>query len=259
MSCHRKSERATVANFDKVSPDTIFIFNEQNDTIPILNGTWENTLNMYAHRKELEIQGKLGIYLIKIFQLNGIKKGLVIEGPVLRLYNFIKDKAILTSTDSISNGGNIKIRIVDMNLDGLDDVILSEIQGAYGNAFTYALVFDISSGTIKHNPAFDLPNLVIQRKDSTIRSKWRSSMCGSSRKSLYKVQPDKPQLFKSITVSNICARKQSQLHTLTYVEGILIKDSLTINSRSAWDIFHKTIWESHTSFGNIYNISNLCE
>jgi len=251
VSCQSKVERSTTANTGKTSADTVFIFNEQNDTIPILNDKWENTLNMYAHKSKLEIRDRLGVYFIKIFEINDFKTGLVIEGPILSVYRFRKGKAILTSTDSISNGGNIKIRQVDMNLDGLDDIILSETQGAYGNTFTYALIFDPTSETLTHNSTFDLTNPVIQKKDSTIKSWWRSSMCGSSYKSLYKVKLGKLQLLKSITVSNLCSRSQSQLHTSTYAEGLLTKDSMTIDAQKAWKIFHKTIWKSDNDFGTL--------
>lgn len=79
--------------------------------------------------------------------VNNQKVGIVIENSLLKIYHSNKGKFQQSSKDSLQ-GVNWKTSKCDLNFDGNMDIVLSEVEGAHGNSFTTALIFDTKTNTL---------------------------------------------------------------------------------------------------------------
>lgn len=247
FSCHTNVEKTKYnSNLNSAKLDTIVMFTEK-DTFKVLSGDWKYTFDMYSKSDSLEINNLYSEPFIKMFTINNQKTGIVIENSLLKLYHFKNGYFQQTSTDSLE-GINWKTTKSDLNFDGNEDIVLSEIEGAHGNSFTTALIFDSKINIFKHNKSFDLPNLTIDKRKKNLRSKWFSSACGNSKKSIYQVQQnDSVILFESISYfDKDCGENKNKekyvLFTEKRIKNRIIKDS--IKTKMGWEIFQKQIWNT---------------
>lgn len=210
FSCQsKKSNEKLISNVSQEKIDTILMFTEK-DTVKVLSGDWKNTFDMYSKSNSLEINNKYSEPFVKMLTINKQKVGIVIENSLLKLYHLKNGYFQQTSKDSLE-GLNWKTTKSDLNFDGNKDIILSETEGAHGNSFTTALIFDSKTKTLVHKKCFDLPNLEIDASKKTLRTKWYSSACGNSKKAIFINTKDSIELIESINYfDSECGGKENE-------------------------------------------------
>lgn len=240
-----KSNRKLVTQNETII-DTLLIFTEK-DTIKILSGDWKNTLNMYSKKDSIEINGISGELFLKTFNVNKQKIAIVIDSFSLKIYQFKNNQYLRTSKENLE-GANWKIKKLDLNFDGYTDILLTEVEGAHGNSFSTAIIFDSKTNSYKHMKDFDLPNLTIDNENQLLRSKWYSSACGNSKKAIYKIENEHSViLVESINYfDKDCGGNENEEKYVLFTEKNL-KDGIfkdSIKTKNGWEIFQNKIWNT---------------
>lgn len=242
-SCNNSGE----GNPTTVENDTVLYFSKT-DTFPVITNSWEKTLDMYLTKSDsIELVGVVGSPVIRILDLNNIKTAFVIDSGMLKIYKLGSDGRFVQNSSEAISGIEWEVKITDLNFDGLSDIMLSEIEGAHGNSFTTALIFDPKLGAVVHKTSFDLPNLQVKASEKALRTQWYNSVCGVNSKALYTSRADSVELLMSIAVIPDCSQGQEKLRlakTIKKMNDSLVSDTIILAADSAWDIFKKAFWNS---------------
>lgn len=222
-----------------------WLFTDKNDTIPVLEGGWKNTLNQYAKRDSLEVRGVSGFPFIKMLQVNKHKVALVFQEKGFGIYQFGQGgfTRISTNTLSVMPTSPITFNKVDLNMDGWSDLALSVSMDVYGNIFTYALIFDKKLKTFTPNSSFNLLNLTIDKEKKWLKSIRWSSAFGTSEKAIYVVKQGSAQLFKQVLSTPDYPHPRIWLHFTTNNKGTSQRDSILATPEKARRIFNDTLWK----------------
>lgn len=173
-------------------------------------------------------------------------------GQYLVLYKFI-DTAyirIFYNDNAGMNPLNVKVKFMDINFDGYNDILIADTQGVWGNEFSTTFLYDKESQTFKRAPFLDLRNLTLDKKNKFLRTHSYRGSAWARDKSIYRFVNDTVELTGEAWYIPHESNHDDSLATLKvylYQNGVA-KDSTVQKAKNAWELYLKALWDNSKDY-----------
>ena len=151
-------------------------------------------------------------------------------------------------SDKLELADIVRVNYTDLNGDGFKDIIIvQDYTGAGGNSENVVLLYNHTTGLLRHNVFYDLPNIQYNKSKGLIYSAWWGSANHPQNKMVYKILGDSLLFYKGVTYM---PDEQTQGETGTvefYVEAKtkkVVTKTIKGKANKMFDIFSKTFWNT---------------
>ncbi|KAB2913645.1 MAG: hypothetical protein F9K23_16610 [Bacteroidetes bacterium] len=210
----------------------------------------EDTISHFINYKSFTITERKDFYplLIKGFTINSQKfVASIIFGNDLIIHKRIGNeyKRIFYNENAGMDPYHLDIKAMDVNFDGYNDVVFTDMQGAWGNSFSTTFLYDLKLNTLKRTPQFDLRNLSLDKNRKLLRTHSYRGLCWTIDKELYKVVNDSIELVASAEYIPFDGCNTDSLWTtkVYFYENGKLKDSTVTKAENSWDVYLKALWD----------------
>ncbi len=215
----------------------------------------EDTIKWFYKKQSFVIKEREGFapLTIKGFVVDGQKfVAATVLGQYLVLYKYI-DTAyirIFYSDDAGMNPLNVKVKFMDINFDGYNDVLICDRQGVWGNEFSTTFLYNKASQTFNRTSFLDLRNLTLDKKNKFLRTHSYRGAAWVRDKSIYRFVNDTIELTGEAWYIPHESNHDDSLATLKvylYQNGAA-KDSTVQKTKNAWELYLKALWDNSKDY-----------
>lgn len=237
---------------DTLNKYSIDMINKEDDFV---RDMIEDTIAYYKSQETFFIHEREGFapLTIKGFVVDGQKfVAATALGQYLVLYKYV-DTAytrIFYNDNAGMNPLDVKVKFMDINFDGYNDVLIGDRQGGWGNEFSTTFLFDKVSQTFKRTPFLDLRNLTIDKKNKLLRTHSYRGATWVRDKSVFKFINDSIEVAgEALYIPNESNNDDSlaTLKVYLYQNGVA-KDSIVQKTKSAWKLYLKALWDNSKDY-----------
>lgn len=247
ISCVNKQENRIKDKAIINSVDTLYknrIWGTSEDIMSVL----EDSLLVLAKKETVVIDDDI---YVRGFGVDGEQFAFIAYmGYAVNVYKLVDGFFAKVCTDKFDGGFLFKNVLEDLNFDGYKDLVVTTLQGAYGNIFPTVFIYDKVNKTYKRAKNFDLVNLEIDKKNKLLRSQLFTSVCGSPHKWVFKVQNDNIELLDVAFLTIKCNDQNFTtpiINIFNYKDNIVV-DSFVKQTENAWELYHKALWDNSKDY-----------
>lgn len=247
----KKTHESKSENNAITSTQSITVTKEGNTFNSIINHIID-TLEYYKTTSKFYIEYFESIYKLKGFTIDNERFAVgVILGQRLVVYHLKGQEWRKVYSEEVGmNPNRIKIKIIDLNFDDYNDVLVTNAQGAWGNEYSTAFLYNKEATTLKRTPFLDLRNISVDSQNKIIQTHSYRGYCWVRDKSQYKVANDTLLLIARAVYDPVdCNNKDAipKTRIYKYKGGVVIDSSLFV-TKNAWEIYLKSLWSNSKDY-----------